>query len=292
MFTRLRKAIKPTSEGGELLLVGTLLTLIAVCFVLLGAVMLTFADSIPGEYAYGRKIVSTIGSFLMVGATSALIYRAIYRRYLQIRQDERISRIFRSELANLFPRTGLVCLKEIDMNMNYAELLDSLGSEDTLWWLDTYAPGHMSWRRNFQGAVERGAKIRMLILKPGCRIARLRAKEISERFPEEHFHHEHKLFHDDMLSWIKSSPPDSLKVQIYEDLLGCPVYLIERNGRPIKAYSSFYLNPASYDFPHLVWEESKNRHMLDAFEKYIKGKWSVDKKPTIPMESPTAPAVL
>jgi hypothetical protein len=254
-----------------------LLIFATLCLGLLGALMLVYADEIPAEHAIVRKVSSTFGSFLMVGSTGSLLYRFIFREYFQRRQNERLMERFHSALARLVPRVVLFGLASINERMDYGALFDSLQRGDELWWLDTYAPGYEDWRASLQGAIMRGAKIKMLVLEPGCNTATLRANEIASEIPPGIFKGGLKQFHDHMVSRASASP-NAMEVRTYRDLLGCPAYLIVRNGRAVKAYSSFYLNPASFDFPHFVWEDTKERPFLGALETYIRGKWENSQK--------------
>lgn len=188
-----------------------------------------------------------------------------------------LAALFRRELDRLTPKVSRFGLKDIVDTMDYEKLFDDLSREDELWWLDTYAPGHPAWLRNLDRAIDRGAKIRMLVLEPSSTIAQHRASEIDcEDLPAGRFLQDLQTFHDDMKRRerrAKEAGADSFRVHVYDDLLGCPIYLILRNGHPVKAYSSFYLRPASYGFPHFEWEAAEHGGVLETLAQYVRRKW-------------------
>jgi hypothetical protein len=258
----------------EIFIIGLLLVLVALVIAFIGAAMLVFSEEIPTQFSYTRKILSALGTFLMIGSIVNLTWRILFYPYFQRRENERVTDLYRSELSRLVPKVVVFGLTKIEERMDYGDLFESLQSDDELWWLDTYAPGHMHWRANLERAIARGTQIKMLVLEPDCAVAKLRADEIAtDLFPREKFHTELKQFHDEMMQRASVSRNKSFQVAAYNTLLGCPLYLIVRNGRAIKAFSSLYLNPASFDFPHFVWEQSEQPQFLDALEKYVRDKW-------------------
>jgi hypothetical protein len=270
-----KKAEGPWSRAETTLIIVASL-LVVVCMMGAGVWILALADDLPPRYG---KVASHFGSFLLISSTSALIYRVLFRPKLQEMQNRRIMDLFQKELDRLVPKVFTFGLKNIESRMKYSDLFDSLQSGDELWWLDTYAPGYQSWRANLRSALARGARVKMLVLEPGCRSAKLRANEIAPDLRPDAFHSDLKQFHDDMIARARASQNRAIDVRIYNDLIGCPIYLIERNGRAVNAFSSLYLNPASFDFPHFEWEESTQRQILDGLQKYVKYKWIKARSP-------------
>jgi hypothetical protein len=256
----------------EVILMSLALIPLALVLASAGAIMLVYADELPTTSVFLKRVVATLGSFLLVGSTFNFIWRILYRRAVQERQKETITALFRAELSRLIPKVVLFGLTNIEDRMDYGALFDSLQPGDELWWLDTYTPGYEDWRASLREAIERGARIKMLVLKPGCDSAKLRAKEISSEIPLAAFEKGLEQFYIDMVARANKSP-NAMEVRTYTDLIGCPIYLIERKGHAIKAISSLYLNPASFDFPHFVWEDSNSGQIIDALAKYVKDKW-------------------
>jgi hypothetical protein len=162
----------------------------------------------------------------------------------------------------------------IQKKIDFAAIFNSLEPGDELLWLDTYAPDEMGWIENLERAVSRGAAVKMLVLNPNSKLVQLRAEEIvSSHFSPEKFREGLTKFYQDMLH-CQEEGQGRMEVRVYDDLLGCPVYLIARNGQARKAISSLYLSTATYAFPHFVWEASAERQILDALENYFRKKWS------------------
>lgn len=171
--------------------------------------------------------------------------------------------------------------------MNFSKLFDDLQKGDELWWLDTYAPSHKSWITHLREAIQRGARINMLVLDPNCQVTDYRADEIGDFYTRDAFKPELEIFLRDLLKCvqIKSQEGGSLEIRIYSDLPCVPIYLICRQSKPFFGYTSFFLSsPTGVEFPHLKWKPGDNA-LLNHFYIYVQKKWDKNKDNTLLSES-------
>jgi hypothetical protein len=66
-----------------------------------------------------------------------------------------------------------------------------------------------------------------------------------------------------------------LRIAEYSDLIGSPVYLIRRNGKPLLAYSSFYFDrPIDQgQVPYFKWIDKGKDSFIHQIDSYIMDKW-------------------
>jgi hypothetical protein len=221
-----------------------------------------------------RGIAETAGDFLLASGAASLLYRMIFDPLQRASDRAQIIKVFNDSLDTLAHGILPSGLRAVNQEMDFASLFDSLEKGDELWWLDTYAPSHKQWLARLRKALERGALIRMLILDPDSPLGTMRATEIGKFFTPARFHEELVAFLDDMNNCSKDAPAHAMEVRIYNDLLGCPIYLVKRKGEAKLAYSSLYLNVATgFGFPHLLWEQGV-QSFLPNFVAYLDAKWS------------------
>jgi hypothetical protein len=175
-------------------------------------------------------------------------------------------------------------LSRIENKLPIENLFGDLKPGDTLWWLDTFCPGHNAWIHNVKEALLRGASINMLILNPESDFCRLRAEEVLgnpthttvESYQDElrkflrNFCELKKQF-DEKTNLDYSGHVGRLDIVTYDDLLGVPCYVVTKDNVPIYAYSSMYLaHSTGVDFPHLFWSHGD---MLKNLYIYVKNKY-------------------
>ena len=131
-----------------------------------------------------KTALNVVGGFLSISVGASFLYETTLRRtqYLRVREefvdileeklDEKIDRLVEGASDYGFVR--------FYPSMDFELLFDSLRKEDELWCLDTYVLDHHSWIPNLRRALERGAKIKIMIIDPSSRNVTDRAEEIKD----------------------------------------------------------------------------------------------------------------
>jgi len=257
--------------------------------VLLGSIVL----DMQGDRGLLTSLLRALGEVLLISSTITvamdfLTREGMLRDFRRV-TDETLERAH-AQTVEFFDRTirgsnkyGLVGLTDEAV---YRDLFSKMRSGDTLLWLDTYSPGYQGWMHEVEARAREGCKFKLLALRPESRMARLRATELGDRFvrpcggnPDRTiFDEEMSAFIADFRSLaerINAELGDSrIEIRIYDDLLGTPLYLIERNGQPEFGLSSFYLAKATgMNFPHLEWRRTGDHAFIRNMAAYFHGKW-------------------
>jgi hypothetical protein len=177
-------------------------------------------------------------------------------------------------------RAGLVAFHE---KLNFSRLFEELAPGEELLWLDTYCPRTLEFIEEIRPALERGAKLRMLIIDPECQNAISRAEELGKAYEPGTFSQETFVFTKRINSTVSIHDTcklgESCRVLVYEDLPCMPMYIITRDGIPYRGYSGFFLTKPSAYFVHLEWALTKGG-VLEELHKYFEQKWkNQDEKP-------------
>ena len=193
----------------------------------------------------GRALHSQLGEIiqeagLVIIGTVLVTY--VYEATLRRQHDHHLLELVEDCLVSNGPKYGL---SGIEDEVVWTKLFEKLGEGDELWWLDTYCPD-----QRFIGAMRvallRGAKVRMLAVKPEAEVTGYRAQEIETRFgfSEERFREEAagqiaRL--KEVLSDVPTGLRDHMELRIYTDLPCAPMYIHIRDSRPSTAFTSYFL---------------------------------------------------
>jgi hypothetical protein len=257
-----------TLGGGLIASVGTL----ALCVLL----FLT-SDSLYFRFPEWRTVFEPLKD-LSLAATAALIV-AVIDHFVTIRKvatevttgiEERMVDVMETFLTG----SKNVGLARVHSRLEFSELFEQLGPDDELLWLDTYAPGNAEFMGKLRPAIQRGAKIKMLIIDPRCTNAGLRADEIRE---PDTFAQDVEVFVR-RVSSIRCSlkncglKEESCQILAYDDLPCMPMYIVTHKGLPKRGFSGFFLSQPSAFFAHLEWT-AINGGVLENMHEYFQQKW-------------------
>jgi hypothetical protein len=174
---------------------------------------------------------------------------------------------------------GLVAVhKDCDAKW-FCALFDRLKAGQELLWHDTYCPHWNEMKDAIHRALDKGARLRMLIIDPACDNARFRAEEleVSGWGDFEKFKLEGSVFLSTMQRLADKiaelGSPAPMEVRVYRDLPGFPFYLVQEAGQPISGFSSFFLTQATgFHFVHLEWKPSECG-LLQLMSMHFEAKW-------------------
>lgn len=249
-------------------------TLVLLSVFSVGLTLLVIADArTPSLW---KTAFSILGGFLAVSVVVEFLHNATLRRLDDEARLASMSSLFDEKVNDIVKGSVKYGLTGFEERMNFDTLFDKLDKGDELWWIDTYAPGHQQWIDKMKKAANKGAKIKMLALKPGCENAKYRADEIGGRFTPDVFNTELEIFIADMLRAAKEIKPGEggeITVRTYQDLPSAPIYIVCRNGSPVYGYTGYFLcHATAVNFPHMEWTAGQD-HMLFHFAEYFKAKW-------------------
>lgn len=231
------------------------------------------------------KIISTLlhllGSFLVIAVPLEILRERFFEKENIKSFVESVSQLFDQKIDDQLIKAREFGLDRIEESLSFEKLFKELKKDDTLWWLDTFCPGEIQWIKHFKNAIQSGVKIKMLIMDPNSSLCEMRAKELGEPFSTEdddtelNFTKQLKGFLQTFFDLEKKST-GHLNIVLYNDLLGVPCYVVERNNQPIYTYSSMYLTkPTGLGFPHFRWNKTANKDdMCDILFSYVKEKYN------------------
>ena len=235
------------------------------------------SDSLYFRFQQWRTILEPLKD-LSLAATAALIV-AVIDHFVTIRKvATEVTKEIENRMVDVMEKfiggskdAGLI---RVHTRLNFSDLIDGLGPDDELLWLDTYFPGNAEFIGKIRPALERGAKLRMLIIDPRCSNAYLRADEIRER---DTFAQDVDVFIRRVSSIRCSLKKFGLKEEVcqilaYDDLPSMPMYIITHKGVPVRGHSGFFLARPSAFFAHLEWTLT-NGGVLENMHEYFQQKW-------------------
>jgi hypothetical protein len=269
---------------------------IVVLFALgLALVSVSFQLAPPGEpETYWSFVIRWVGMGVIVTAvTSALLQLLISRarkrfegelnQFLERDVTKELNRIHASLDSIILSRRtfGLVGFRSATENgrFDFSGVFNLLKPGDELLWLDTYAPTYREFQGYMENALRTGVKLRMLVIDSACDNARLRAEEIDRRgFGPRTFSKEVDEFRDwirDVVHKVATDVPSArqdCRVRVYDDLPCIPLYIIVREGLPVRGFNSFFLTEPTAYFVHLEWEYTREG-LLTYMHRYFEQKW-------------------
>ncbi len=144
--------------------------------------------------------------------------------------------------------------------------------------MDTYCPRYNDYWEELRHALFRGTTIRMLVIDPDCPNARYRAEEIDkdDHYPYEKFKAEIEAFTMELIRSLRDLEAvlgtPRCEIRVYGDLPCIPMYIIARDQKPVRGYSSFFLNKATAYFRHIEWGQGEDS-LLKNMHRYFEMKW-------------------
>jgi|GEM_PF-3023147 hypothetical protein len=252
-------------------LVITTIFLLGVSFLLLGRIF--------EKQGILSQFLDLVGSFLVIAIPLEILREFFFEKISRESFVRQVSKLFDEKIDTEMMQTRKFGLSRIYDFLPIEKLFDDLLPGDTLWWLDTYCPGHKRWIENVKNAIQRDVIINMLVLDPSSPFCSLRAQEIGGLYTTDSYISELKLFIKDFEKCrdvlTSQNALGYLDIIIYNDLLGVPCYIVTRNEKPIYAYSSMFLTKSTgTGFPHFYWEQGP---MCISLYQYVKEKYDKNK---------------
>jgi|SRR5919199_3161476 hypothetical protein len=178
---------------------------------------------------------------------------------------------------------GLVAFHEA---MDFSGLFQGLHAGDELLWLDTYVTNYRAFQRQFQDALIRGVRVRMLVIDPKSQNAEFRASEITAApgFTYGQFNQEIETFTEQLqiIAEDPSVPQGSCTIRQYRDLPCLPMYIILRQNEPVTGYSSIFLTQPTgvtgVPCVHFQWQPTEGG-LLGEMWRYFEQKWAAQVLP-------------
>lgn len=250
------------------------------------------------QHPVARDMLNALAALLWGGTATSLITEGLFHRKIRSHSFDDMKCLIQGELDRQrnFNSYGLL---GVVPRLNMGELLESIGSEDLLWVLDTYDPATSTWLDALEAALRRGARVRFLLLDASGMLAEMRAMEAFAREFEgkeavDHFRSgsEHAIRELVSLKQRMTKEAQSigalLEITSYEDLPCAPMYLVERDGAFAYGYSTYYLRePTSFGFPHLEWGRGDAKvEMGSRLLNYVRQKWAHALDPVFPKGYP------
>jgi hypothetical protein len=243
-----------------------------------GAFMLGshIAESHNAPLALLGEVLKELGRLFGIIVVLGLVYEEIQRRQLLEEFTKaigaQISAVVRATTFEDLPSVQRIGLTAVRAKMDFENLFKELDAGDELLWLDTFNPKVGAWGPDLKEAVQRGATVQMMIIDPDSALVDMRGNEVEVDYEDSSYKEELNHFIEHLRHVKKGlkTHGDGLKLMIYNNLLGCPIYIVRRDGAPIKGYSSLYLNAGTgRDFPHFEWELNGDNCMLKSLEAYF-----------------------
>lgn len=242
-------------------------------FLLLGTVAYLLAATVGSDVL--RSILQAVGTFLIGTVVIGYAYQYFLSEEIEDRMVAKLDEVLEHRIDRLIPeasRYGFAGFVQAAPRRAF----EALGPGSELLWLDTYSPDLPLFGAQLRQAVERGARVRMLVIDPEAGTTRMRAEEIVEPgYDPSKFCGEARAF----LAYLADAAedladaPGSLEIRCYDDLPCVPMYLHLRDGKPASGITGFFLTDPSFDQAHLSWTAATGG-TLTSFVAYFEHKWS------------------
>ena len=244
-------------------------------FFVVGILVLIIATLIQDKYSIGASVLTAIGTVFSLSVAVHFFDQAFQRR----KRREELREDIQYGLESL-EHQGKVGLHQVLPEMKFDALFDELKKNDTLYWLDTYNANFKLWANSLQRALERGAKFRILIIDPNADTLKYRLAEIQDVGVDLIAAKEAIRSLRNVLTDLKIRFPDALEFKLYDTLPTMPAYVIERSGKPVRAYSSLFLSrQTQMGFPHFVWSKPLDKNseydFLQHIHAHVRRKWEM-----------------
>ena len=231
---------------------------------------------------YASTIIGSAGDLIGVIAVLAFLNEqfSLFRVFREFSYDltERLRKLIIEDLIGI-QKLGL---KGVRQKIKLDELLKNLKSEDELYALVTYLTADVSkpLKHAVKEAVRSGAHLRFLIMNPKSRLLKLRADELLEHdINRAGFKSGVKNFHQELIKLqeeiTRKKYKGTLKIALYDDLIGSPVCLIKKDGKPEIAYCGFYFREPidRGKVPYFEWGDSGQGSFIRQIDSYVREKW-------------------
>jgi hypothetical protein len=234
----------------------------------------------PGIHltAQALQITQIVGSFLAVTITTEFLYTVLIRPVDDYKLEIKLGNLIESKFDSMFSKSIYFGFQGFEDPLDFCKLFKNLDADNTLWWLDTYDPHYKTWLKFMEDALKRGVKINILALNPDSDIVKMRAAELGQEFGGGVFKAELTSFINCLTSvQMDSKYGKNLKLVKYDGLPCAPIYIIDKEGKPIHGYSSYFLGIATgVGFPHMRWSRQVEGGFLAELSSYVMTKWEAN----------------
>lgn len=258
--------------------------LFAVVSLLIGfAIDRYFPDQIFAQYI--SFTIRSVGQ--LIGISGFLTF--LSDRFSQIsifRQfSDELTEKMRSLLFVDLPNVKASGLQNVRREINFEELFGNLRPRDELYILSTYLSQHLHERllNPAEDAAKKGVRLHFLVMNPDSALLPMRAEELIDydfstdgfKGGIERFVAELQRRQKRVASATKNKTEGFFRIAKYNDLIGSPIYLIRRNGKPLLAYSSFYFErPIDRgEIPYFIWIDGGKDSFIHQIDAYVMAKW-------------------
>jgi len=229
-----------------------------------------------------------VGTLFSGSIAVALISEGVLSESHSKQVKSQLSQVLSKELSGI-RFSGIeygVSAVELKNDTHFKEFFAQLNPDEELLWLDTSGPPWNYYNSHLKVMLQRGLRVRMLLLDPNCENSVNRAIESPEQFvtddvaaAAERFRAQaeaHIVSLEQLGNTAQSEQPNligSLQIALYSGLPGVPLYLVCRGGQPVRAWTSFFLSEATYSQVHFEWVYTKDDCMIQRFKDYFEQKW-------------------
>lgn len=259
-----------------------LVTLLVTLVLLLAGILLIVWPAQMAAESRTVEVLQTLGSFVTVSIILGFLYQVTIRKHDDEVVEARLRQLLDERIDFMIQGRSRYGFEGFLAGIDFSEIFDSLGNQDTLWWLDTYDPNHHDWLDSLEAALRRGATVNVLVMHPDSPLAELRADELGKQYKGQRFRNALNSFRESLKLVQKNCQdmPGKLEIVEYLDLPGAPIYVVCHRDVPVRGYSSMFLSkPTAIRFPHLQWRPSEG-DFLGALYHYVVEKWQRNKPPT------------
>jgi ABC-type multidrug transport system fused ATPase/permease subunit len=234
---------------------------------------------------YISFIIRSFGQ--LIGITGLLAF--VSDRFGQISIFRQFSNELTEKMRNLvfedLANVRAIGIENVQREIKFEELFGNLRPHDELYVLSTYLSQnlHDELLDPAENAAKRGVRLHFLVMNPDSALLSMRVEElIKYELSPDIFKEGIKCFLAELLKRQQRVAKEKngktngfLQIAEYDDLIGSPVYLIRRNGKPVLAYSSFYFDrPIDRGgVPYFKWKDIGKDSFIYQIDSYVMAKW-------------------
>lgn len=194
-------------------------------------------------------------------------------------------------LVNLtkFTKYGI---KKVHESFDFKKLFDEV--EEELKILDTYIPSIELFLPNLAKALERGIKVKILVVNPDSQVTEFRSKELGLEYQIGRFKQGINEYIEMIClkaDQLGVEAKKNIELRCFSDLPCLPMYILKNRHKSNKVFFSFFLGKESVNYLHFEVADKKNGLLRD-FEEYFDAKWKRNEKGAIDLKKRGCPKFL
>jgi hypothetical protein len=241
---------------------------------------------------FASKILNQFGSVMSIGAVLTIIGDAFSQHHVFQQFSDEVSQKVRDLVFKDFGDMRALGIERITRGINFNELFGGLRSGARVYILLTYLNAYDECLAAAEAAAMKDAELFFLIMSPKSALLEMRTKELGQDFNVQ-------IFSDGLAAFVgrvtamkekvrKAGHGTKVRLVLYSDLIGSPIFLVKSGDRPQVAYTSFYFDDPidSKELAYFKWNNRGKNSFIHTIDRYVVDKWQRNAANEVAVEPP------